>query len=71
MSLLADKGTVYVWGSGAEGQIGPEKGHILVPTELCLDSNIICISAGYYHSAFVTGSSFSYYFYVFTLIVFS
>ncbi|XP_054724760.1 X-linked retinitis pigmentosa GTPase regulator-like [Uloborus diversus] len=51
---LTDKGIVYVWGSGAEGQIGPEKGHILIPTELNLESNIICISAGYYHSAFVT-----------------
>ncbi|GFT15113.1 x-linked retinitis pigmentosa GTPase regulator [Nephila pilipes] len=52
---LTDKGTVYVWGSGAEGQIGPDSGHILVPTELNLDCNILCISAGYYHSAFVTG----------------
>ncbi|KFM74797.1 X-linked retinitis pigmentosa GTPase regulator, partial [Stegodyphus mimosarum] len=51
---LTDKGIVYVWGSGSEGQIGPEKGQILIPTELNLDANIICISAGYYHSAFVT-----------------
>ncbi|XP_071041635.1 X-linked retinitis pigmentosa GTPase regulator isoform X7 [Parasteatoda tepidariorum] len=51
---LTDKGVVYVWGSGAEGQIGPESGHILIPTELNLDCNIICMSAGYYHSAFVT-----------------
>ncbi|GFY57540.1 x-linked retinitis pigmentosa GTPase regulator [Trichonephila inaurata madagascariensis] len=51
---LTDKGVVYVWGSGAEGQIGPESGHILIPTELNLDCNILCISAGYYHSAFVT-----------------
>ncbi|GIY76787.1 x-linked retinitis pigmentosa GTPase regulator [Caerostris darwini] len=51
---LTDKGTVYVWGSGSEGQIGPEEGHILIPTELNLDCNILCISAGYYHSAFVT-----------------
>lgn len=48
-----------MWGSGAEGQIGPEKGHILIPTELHLDVNIICISAGYYHSAFVTGKKIS------------
>ncbi|CAL1273910.1 unnamed protein product [Larinioides sclopetarius] len=51
---LTDKGTVYVWGSGAEGQIGPECGNILIPTELNLDCNILCVSAGYYHSAFVT-----------------
>ncbi|KAG8180236.1 hypothetical protein JTE90_017638 [Oedothorax gibbosus] len=51
---LTDKGKVYVWGSGAEGQIGPERGHILIPTELNLECNILCISAGYYHSAFVT-----------------
>lgn len=56
MVLTAD-GVVHVWGSNLEGQLGlpGTTGLVNKPTKVQLTEKIMQISAGYYHSAFLTG----------------
>jgi alpha-tubulin suppressor-like RCC1 family protein len=50
-------GRVYVWGSNADGQLGLPNTNdsVLSPVLLPFDQQIVHISCGYYHTAFVTG----------------
>ncbi|XP_033229354.1 X-linked retinitis pigmentosa GTPase regulator-like isoform X2 [Belonocnema kinseyi] len=61
MALTAD-GSVLVWGSNLEGQLGlpGTSGLVNKPTKVQIPENIKQISAGYYHSAFLTESGFVY-----------
>ncbi|KAK3082491.1 hypothetical protein FSP39_012686 [Pinctada imbricata] len=48
-------GDIYVWGGGSEGQLGlGEETECPKPTLLDTADRVICISCGYYHTAFVT-----------------
>ncbi|XP_074645213.1 uncharacterized protein LOC141901680 isoform X3 [Tubulanus polymorphus] len=55
-AALTDEGILYVWGGGSEGQLGlgDDSLECLLPEELDWDDDIICVSCGYYHTAFVT-----------------
>lgn len=60
-SETADKGTggeVYVWGSGAEGELGLGQLRLesSVPTRLSLDEPVAQLSIGYHHTAILTGT---------------
>lgn len=61
MVLTAD-GVVHVWGSNLEGQLGlpGTTGLVNKPTKVQLTEKIMQISAGYYHSAFLTESGHVY-----------
>lgn len=56
LALLAD-GTILAWGSNLEGQLGlpGTSGLVNKPTKVQLPEPVKQISAGYYHSAFLTG----------------
>lgn len=65
-SETADKGTggeVYVWGSGAEGELGLGQLRLesSIPTRLSLDEPVAQLSIGYHHTAILTGMRFSDY----------
>ena len=57
---LTNDGSVLVWGSNLEGQLGlpGTSGLVNKPTKVQISEKIKQISAGYYHSAFVTGMIF-------------
>ena len=58
--VLTNDGSVLVWGSNLEGQLGlpGTTGLVHKPTIVQIPENIKLISAGYYHSAFLTGMVF-------------
>lgn len=51
-------GQVYVWGSNSDGQLGlPDTNDIISrPVLLPFAHQIVHVSCGYYHTAFVTGT---------------
>lgn len=54
------EGRVLVWGSGSEGQLGlGAETECPKPKWLLFDKRVVCIACGYYHSALVTGRSYS------------
>ncbi|KAK0180100.1 hypothetical protein PV327_005776 [Microctonus hyperodae] len=57
LALISD-GSVFAWGSNLEGQLGLSgiSGLVNKPTKIHLPEPIKQISAGYYHSAFLTES---------------
>lgn len=61
LALISD-GSVFAWGSNLEGQLGLSgiSGLVNKPTKIHLPEPIKQISAGYYHSAFLTGNKFLY-----------
>ncbi|XP_021936886.1 X-linked retinitis pigmentosa GTPase regulator-like isoform X2 [Zootermopsis nevadensis] len=61
-AALTACGHVYVWGSNSGGQLGlPETNDsVLSPVLMPFDQQIVHISFGYYHTAFVTASSTLY-----------
>ena len=54
-------GQVYVWGSNSDGQLGlPDTNDtVLRPVLLPFAHQIVHISCGYYHTAFVTGTFYN------------
>lgn len=56
LALISDGG-VFAWGSNLEGQLGlPDvSGLVNKPTKVQIPEPVKQISAGYYHSAFLTG----------------
>lgn len=56
MALTSDGGVV-AWGSNLEGQLGLSgiSGLVNKPTKVPISEPVKEISAGYYHSAFLTG----------------
>lgn len=56
--FFSDDGTVFVWGSGSEGQLGlgEDETDVSVPRQLDFDQTVVHISCGYYHTALVTGN---------------
>ncbi|CAF0861292.1 unnamed protein product [Rotaria sp. Silwood1] len=52
---LNDEGVVYVWGANDDGQCAQPRKHdvIQVPRELRIESQVIAISCGYYHTALI------------------
>lgn len=56
---LTDDGGVFAWGSNLEGQLGlPDiSGLVNKPTKVHIPEPVKQISAGYYHSIFLTGDS--------------
>ncbi|XP_051165338.1 X-linked retinitis pigmentosa GTPase regulator-like [Leptopilina boulardi] len=60
--ILTGDGSVYVWGSNLEGQLGlpGTTGLVNKPTKVQIPDKIKQISAGYYHSAFLTESGLVY-----------
>ncbi|XP_053978763.1 X-linked retinitis pigmentosa GTPase regulator [Hylaeus volcanicus] len=59
---LTDDGGVFAWGSNLEGQLGlPDvSGLVNKPTKVHIPEPVKQISAGYYHSAFLTESGLVY-----------
>lgn len=57
-AVLTEKGTVYVWGSNAEGQLGLGKviNEATEPTLLQMPAVIKSMGCGYYHTALVSKS---------------
>lgn len=55
--VLTSDGGVLAWGSNLEGQLGLHgvSGLINTPTRVHIPEPVKQISAGYYHSAFMTG----------------
>ena len=55
--LFSVDGSVYVWGSNADGQLGLGDSVTIVDTPMRIDipHTIAYISCGYYHTALVTG----------------
>lgn len=58
MALTSDGGVV-AWGSNLEGQLGLSgiSGLVYKPTKVPVPEPVKEISAGYYHSVFLTGNS--------------
>lgn len=56
---LTSDGGVFAWGSNLEGQLGlPDvSGLVNKPTKVHIPEPVKQISAGYYHSTFLTGNS--------------
>ncbi|ELU07510.1 hypothetical protein CAPTEDRAFT_122289, partial [Capitella teleta] len=54
--VLTDKGSVYLWGGGEEGQLGfgEDVTKHETPERLDVDDEVVCIACGYYHTALVT-----------------
>lgn len=58
---MLDSGSVYTWGLNSEGQCGfPDEDEILEPAELQIDETVVSLSCGYYHTAVVTGETYSF-----------
>ncbi|XP_065203176.1 X-linked retinitis pigmentosa GTPase regulator-like [Planococcus citri] len=58
-ALLTAKGTVYVWGSNSDGQLGLVQSDVSIyadPTQLNIPETIVQVNCGYYHTGFVTDS---------------
>ncbi|XP_069945843.1 X-linked retinitis pigmentosa GTPase regulator isoform X4 [Cherax quadricarinatus] len=54
--VLTESGTLYIWGSNSEGQLGLEVLEQLTPAFLILPEPAINVACGYYHSVAVTES---------------
>lgn len=56
--ILTSDGGVVAWGSNLEGQLGLPgvSGLVNKPTKVPIPEPVKEISAGYYHSAFLTGN---------------
>nr|XP_053635103.1 X-linked retinitis pigmentosa GTPase regulator-like [Cherax quadricarinatus] len=54
--VLTESGTLYIWGSNSEGQLGLEVLEQLTPVFLTLPEPAINVACGYYHSVAVTES---------------
>ncbi|XP_069945842.1 X-linked retinitis pigmentosa GTPase regulator isoform X3 [Cherax quadricarinatus] len=52
--VLTESGTLYIWGSNSEGQLGLEVLEQLTPAFLILPEPAINVACGYYHSVAVT-----------------
>lgn len=51
-----EKGTLFVWGSNSEGQIGLGKvNEQPSPLEVDIGEKVLTVSCGYYHTAIITG----------------
>lgn len=60
LSDISAKGTVYVWGSNTDGQLGLLQSSINIytdPTLLNIAHKIIRVDCGYYHTGFISGIS--------------
>lgn len=55
--ILTNDGGVTAWGSNLEGQLGLPgiSGLVSTPSKVPVPEPVIRVSAGYYHSAFLTG----------------
>ncbi|XP_002730519.1 X-linked retinitis pigmentosa GTPase regulator-like, partial [Saccoglossus kowalevskii] len=54
-AALTTDGTLYMWGSGSEGQLGlGNTDSVETPKELKFHSSVSWVSCGYYHTAIVT-----------------